>query len=1489
MAYVEVWKSGRLLTRRQVDEEKAKKGCRVRLGSAGEVRVAVGQSETVGTFEVRMFEGDPPVGAQKIEGTVSGPPLDEPRLPPLSLGNPADRTGQIDGAPDIEGYKIIEPLGRGGMGTVWRAEQLSTHRQVALKLAVSHRIESLKTQALFQREVELTARLDHPNIARIYDSGMHRGMYYYAMELVDGVSLDQYVKSRALSRNGILSLMRTVCQAVLFAHLRAVIHRDLKPSNVLVSPDGQPHVLDFGLAKGLLEEEDALAISVEGQIAGTPAYMSPEQATGHHSQLDTRTDVFSLGVILYELLTGHSPHDLSGSMFDVLHRISEGSIRRPREMDKSIDAELEAILLAALAHNPEDRYPSAGALANDISNYLDGEPLDARVHTIPYFLCKKALKYRVPVAIGVAVSVIILGIILVAYTKVVSERALSESKDWEIKLKSAQLTWRDLELRALGKNQQEARAALRIMRDQYVSAQDEISRLNHKLGERKLPVVVRRADFRPGASLASAALVRRPFLPGGVQSWTLETRGHRGPIIRLAYTPDGSQLISAGGDGTVRTWDAQSGRLTKILVDPNGIADLPRLADDRGAGRFSWSADKPTRSIDEIMKLWAVDLPDAWQPALRAATAIALSPDRPTLALGGRDGTIRVLNLKSGRLRYTQAPASCGPVYAICFSSDGKVLATGAGLGTISFWDAHRWQPLRKFEAGDLPGDFPPCANTIAWGPGNTLIARPNNRQDGLEILDSQSGQVMRVISGNKQRIACASWSPDGTLLAAGAVNGKALVWDIKSDSNSPFVTFDTHASRVNALAWKPQDQSLITAGEDGKIEIWEPRSGTRAKSIEGYRAPITCMALSHDGQVLAAGSDNGVIRLWNADSWTSTLLRVEPNDVVAGESKFTAVAWLPDGTLLASGDSGGRISIWDPKSRHRPTRSFGASCGSIRSLAWSLNGRILMCGGADGTVRSWDTKNDFQEHVILLPLWGSAGPGIAINREGDYPGPPGVAEHLLYVVSTERGQETLTPADFKSRFGWVNEPWQVGLYSPGSEQVRRIYVKADAQPPCDGNSWGTAFSDLQDALKLAQPNTEIWVAAGVYKPDRGTGAREASFHLKSGVRLFGGFAGTETSIDQRDPNRDETVLSGDLRGNDGPDFTNNDDNSYHVADASQADETTVLDGVTISGGNASGLGLARLENPYHTGAGIYNKGGGLTIVHCIFRCNTAKTAGGGIFTGDSEKRLTISNCIFTRNTVGKTGDEGMGGGICNFGGGYFILSKCRFVGNSARIGGGMSSDHPRVIKVTKCAFVNNSGTYGGGVSNYGCRSSTFVDCVFAGNSAGNDGGGMSNNGSNPVLTNCRFIGNIFTALEVTGLSGGGGMSNGQQSCPTLINCVFIANRAEGSGGGVVNFAGSEPLFANCIFTGNVAHLGAGMCSYGSAPEGSPIHFNNATLVNCTFSGNCAKILGGGILNGEASGSRIRNCIFWGNNEWHEDKVIQFSLVKPAAVHIWAC
>ena len=480
MAYIEVSKNGKVVTRRHVDEQKAQKGCKFRLGSAGEVHLTLGKTETIGEFTFRLHKGDiPQETPESKKETSESQDMKKSNLPldfsaqVLSSSENKDTNTN----PEIEGYRIIKKLGRGGMGVVWLAEQLGTKREVALKLMVSHADDSNKAKAKFQREVELTARLEHPNIASIYDSGLHHGMYYYAMEYIDGLPLDKFVKYHNLTRKPILKLMYKICTAVLYAHQRAVIHRDLKPSNIMVDEEGEPHILDFGLAKALLDE-DSIAVSMEGQIAGTPAYMSPEQASGIHSDIDTRSDVFSLGVILYELLTGESPHDLSGSMLDVLHNITEGNIQRPSQINKNIDSELEAIILKALSLNPDERYASAGMLGMDIKNYLDGEPIDAHIQTTLYFLRKKTLKYKKQVAILVAAMAIIFAIIISAYTRFVRQRATLRAIQEQNEQLGNDLTM--LKAKFLSGDPEEIEAALTALEQKYQTTEQEYQHLLEK-------------------------------------------------------------------------------------------------------------------------------------------------------------------------------------------------------------------------------------------------------------------------------------------------------------------------------------------------------------------------------------------------------------------------------------------------------------------------------------------------------------------------------------------------------------------------------------------------------------------------------------------------------------------------------------------------------------------------------------------------------------------------------------------------------------------------------------------------------------------------------------------------------------------------------------------------------------------------------------------------------------------------------------------------
>jgi serine/threonine protein kinase/tetratricopeptide (TPR) repeat protein len=329
--------------------------------------------------------------------------------------------------PQVPGYEIIELLGQGGMGTVWRAVQMGTGREVALKVMEPLLLASPRARSRFERELRLTARLRHPHITRVYDGGSTGSVCYNAMELIHGLPLDHYIQSQKFSgprerQTQVLQLMIKVCQAVAHAHQNAIIHRDLKPSNILIDQDGQPHLVDFGLAKALEEAGAELTITFDGDLAGTPAYMSPEQAGGSAS-LDTRTDVYSLGVILYRLLTDRFPHDLTGSRMQVLQRIAGADPAPPRAVSSKVDRTLEAVLLRSLAPRPDNRYPSVADLAKDLEAYLSGDPTTACPMTQAERFRGFVRRNRVGLSIASAFA-----IILVAGTVVSSWQAVRATR-----------------------------------------------------------------------------------------------------------------------------------------------------------------------------------------------------------------------------------------------------------------------------------------------------------------------------------------------------------------------------------------------------------------------------------------------------------------------------------------------------------------------------------------------------------------------------------------------------------------------------------------------------------------------------------------------------------------------------------------------------------------------------------------------------------------------------------------------------------------------------------------------------------------------------------------------------------------------------------------------------------------------------------------------------------------------------------------------------
>jgi serine/threonine protein kinase len=386
LAYLEIKRGSRLVECQQIDDVLAHKGYTVRLGEK-EVVLRMNQSRRVGPYDIvlraaslqnkhkvqRPSHGMPSISKSEVLGEQASTSEMSRHLDQYSIPNGTT-------SPHIEGYEVLERLGRGGMGTVWRAIQLSTKREVAVKLLEGKRLTSNKARIRFEREVMLSAQLTHPNIARVYDSGLLRGQYYYVMELVEGIHLDDYVHLNKLDQLAILCLMHKVCRTIEFAHSLGIVHRDLKPSNILVTSDSEPHVLDFGLAKAYDEGDWNVTISLDGEMVGTPAYMSPEQASGCLKDIDERTDVYSLGVILYQLLIGRLPHDMSGTKYQVLQRIIEEEITDPSIETKLIDPKLGSLLHKACARNVNERYKSVRQLGDLISEWIECQkiPLDHR-------------------------------------------------------------------------------------------------------------------------------------------------------------------------------------------------------------------------------------------------------------------------------------------------------------------------------------------------------------------------------------------------------------------------------------------------------------------------------------------------------------------------------------------------------------------------------------------------------------------------------------------------------------------------------------------------------------------------------------------------------------------------------------------------------------------------------------------------------------------------------------------------------------------------------------------------------------------------------------------------------------------------------------------------------------------------------------------------------------------------------------------------------
>lgn len=388
---------------------------------------------------VRRLRGGEPVAAEDL--VDAHPDISEELAARLAAAEalldrspPLSSAASSPSSPSIPGYRIGAEVHRGGQGVVYRAVQEGTRRDVAIKVLYGGAFAGPRDRARFEREVLILSRLSHPNIVTVHDGGSAPGGFYFVMDYIRGKPLDQFVREADLKPRPIMKLMAKVCEAVDVAHLRGVIHRDLKPGNIRVDPAGEPHVLDFGLAK--VGEFDELADArteirtVAGEFVGSVSWASPEQAEGRPEKVDIRSDVYSLGVILFQILTGRFPYDVTGSLRNVLDRIARADPVEPKAIRSEIDPETSAIVLRCLAKDPERRYQSAGDLARDIRRYLAGEAIEAKRDSSWYVMRKSLRRHRAHAAVAAAfVVVITVGFVLSATFWAQAARARDEAEN----------------------------------------------------------------------------------------------------------------------------------------------------------------------------------------------------------------------------------------------------------------------------------------------------------------------------------------------------------------------------------------------------------------------------------------------------------------------------------------------------------------------------------------------------------------------------------------------------------------------------------------------------------------------------------------------------------------------------------------------------------------------------------------------------------------------------------------------------------------------------------------------------------------------------------------------------------------------------------------------------------------------------------------------------------------------------------------------------
>lgn len=945
----------------------------------------------------------------------------------------------------IAGYRLTTVVGNGGMGTVYEAEQENPKRRVALKVLRSWAATPTVLRR-FNYEAHILGRLRHPGIAQIYAAGVFKEngveLPYFAMELVHGArSLLEYASEQELGLRERLALFRNVCQAVQHGHQRGIVHRDLKPANILVDDTGQPKVIDFGVARSI--DSDVAVTTVQtrvGQLIGTLQYMSPEQCDADPDEIDLRSDVYSLGVVLYELLSGVPPYDASSaSLLQATRTIREASPPRLSSIDARLRGDIETIVQKALHKARDERYQSAGELAEDLEHYLNDEPIRARPPTFGYTVSHLLRRHRVATVSTLAVTLgtfaLSIGIWIWSFEQGRSAQRLESQLEQQ-------------ELIAY----QKARAASRAFRATAAAAIAQNDPGTARAFLEKVPEDERGWEF----DLISRQLDQSEFTLTDQDALAVdgEPLGHV-PLIQVAFTGPGTALVGAKTQTNARARAVQvirdKGEFRIVhVVDLDaterddvsrwsgfGLTALPESSGYR-ALFIGWSNERGehVNIVDLSPNLGVVarrefqlQFPHSVRDR-RPYENGALSSSGRFGAFGTGAGCVALIDFDSEEIRYLEGHTDA--VTSVSFSDDETQILSASQDLSARVWDV---------DSGDTRAvlrDHSYYLSSARFQPHGDLIA--TSSRDGTIRLWSRSlsekayqegsdqGVLLATLTDHDDGVADIFFRGDGKRLVSGSADQTVGLWQVESDAplfqfrdpqlrswrTNRFRHFGSHRGhegRVRNVWFEPTGEYVTSYDLDGVLKFWSPRALPVPVNLEAHGSSVTALAADPTKPVLASGSGDKSVIIWDVHTGRP-LSRIFPS----ASSMVTDLAYHPQESILAISIDTGALSLYDLHDPLRPASvplDAGTATGR-RAIAFSSDGTTLVAGRDDGSIDVY-TRGDGSwtqtgRHPIFAEPVGAIaaldGRRVAVGRCAVRSTMPATELDALVVLDLDAGAE---------------------------------------------------------------------------------------------------------------------------------------------------------------------------------------------------------------------------------------------------------------------------------------------------------------------------------------------------------------------------------------------------------------------------------------------------------------------------------------------------